>query len=89
MKTMKFQVTLRASGNPDHGQFIDSGVLAPTQIRSGGSIDECQKAVRAYIEEYNLGAGNWVGGEVRTGGRILGRISYNGRFWPSELEQKL
>jgi hypothetical protein len=44
---------------------------------------EASRAVRDYIAKNELGAGNWVGGnlsEVGTG-QPLGRVSYNGRVW--------
>ena len=51
------------------------------------SIDECQDSVRKYIEEYDVGAGNWIGGQVYDGvGEYIGKISYNGRFWPKGSE---
>lgn len=81
-------MNLKACGDPDHGQFLGSGVLAPTQVHSCGSVEECQNAVRAYIEEHGLGAGNWAGGQIRAGGKIVGRVSFNGRFWPTEQRKK-
>ena len=38
-------------------------------------------ACRAYIEQDDLGGGNWTGGELTEHGRPVGRVSYNGRVW--------
>jgi len=35
-----------------------------------------------HADQYGLGAGNWAGGEVTDGSQVIGRISFNGRFWP-------
>ena len=77
-----FTVALKSGGNPDHGQFLGSELLSPTVLKACGSILECQQAVRGYADQYGLGAGNWAGGEVMDGSRVIGRISYNGKFWP-------
>ena len=79
-----YTVTLKSAGNPDHGQFLNSGILSPTIQKHCSSIDECRQAVREYTAEYELGTGNWIGGEVRQNGQVVGRISYNGRFWTAE-----
>lgn len=84
MKHRGFKVVLKSLGNPDHGQFFGSGVLSPTKARHCDSIEDCQSTVRKYIEDYDLGGGNWIGGQVSCGTKHIGRISYNGKFWPSE-----
>lgn len=49
------------------------------------SIEECQRRVEEYISKYNINVNNWTGGEVYDGlGNIIGKISYNGCFWPKE-----
>jgi hypothetical protein len=53
-------------------------------------VDSWAKAsaiVRAYIDDFNLGAGYgstleaFTGGKVFDGDKQIGRISYNGRAW--------
>ena len=40
---------------------------------------------REFIDEHDLGGGNWSGGEVYEEGTLVARVSYNGRVWrPSE-----
>lgn len=79
-----FTVILKSAGNPDHGEFFDDDVLSPTIERECGSLFECQRAALEYRQSYELGAGNWTGGTVRRDGQEIGRISYKGRFWPSQ-----
>ena len=52
------------------------------------SIDDARRVVREFIDRVDLGAGcagnGWAfhRASVNCDGRILGTISYNGRFWP-------
>jgi len=56
------------------------------QVISVGSIEEAQEASRDYIKRNGLGGGNWTGGAVADEtGRPVGKISYNGRYWPYVL----
>lgn len=74
-----FQIRLRSVGNPDFGQY--ASVSEPEVVRVN-TIEEAQKAARDYIEKWDLGGGNWVEPEVKSGKMVLGHISYNGRYWP-------
>ena len=80
---MKYKVELNSCGNPDRGQnpFANvNGAMASVVLVD--TIDEARATVREYIEEHNLGGGNWSGGKVWTEtGEYVGYISYNGRFW--------
>jgi hypothetical protein len=40
------------------------------------------KACRDYIEENDLGGGNWTGGDIRENGKVVAKVSYNGTVWP-------
>ena len=83
---MRYAVTLKSCGNPDRRQnpYED---MSPARAHWANSIEECQEAVRAYIEEWNLGGGNWTGGNVyNDNGEYVGHISYNGRFWDKDHE---
>ncbi len=45
------------------------------------TLGEASKAVRAYLDEMNVGASQWIGGDVRLGGKVIARVSYNGSVW--------
>ena len=79
-----FVVILNSAGTPDHGEFFDDDVLSPNVEKECGSLGECQRAAMDYRQAYELGGGNWTGGTVKKNGQEIGRISYNGRFWPSQ-----
>jgi hypothetical protein len=78
----KHIVYLSSLGNPDHGQNEFMPVSEPMKIEVA-SIEAGKKAVEAYVARWNLGGGNWSGGELFSAGKksYLGRYSYNGRFW--------
>ena len=78
---MKYSVVLSAHGNPDHYESPFEEV-APNEVANCECIEDCQAAVRKYIDKHDLGAGNWTGGDVFHNGEVIGRISYNSRYWP-------
>lgn len=51
------------------------------------SIAEASAACRQFITDNELGGGNWSGGDVQdASGKVVARISYNGRAWlPGDL----
>ena len=75
-----FKVILQSCGNPGHGAPIKAS--APT-FAVCKTIEDCSSAVREYIDRYNLGAGNWCGGQIVDfeSNLLVGYISYNGRVW--------
>lgn len=80
-----YTVKLSACGNIDYGQNpyeLLYGV--PKRVIKATSIEECQQIVRNYIDFYNIGSGNWDGGDVFKDGKFIGYISYNGRYWNYE-----
>ena len=80
-----YTVTLSAHGNVDHEENpfknIVNGIEIEGRIAEANTIEDCQRIVRNYIEENNLGGGNWTGGKVYENGVQIGYISYNGRYW--------
>lgn len=85
-----FEVFLANCGNIDRGQDPDRPLYA---TKSGywkpvDSLENASRACRDYIESYDLGGGNWIGGAVRDAGtkEEVAKISYNGRIWPVEDE---
>lgn len=81
-----YTVVLRSCGNIDHGQNPYE-TMSPTRGYQANTIEECQQAVRDYIEKWDLGGGNWVGGNVyNDSNEYVGNISYNGRFWDKDTE---
>jgi len=84
------KLSLASSGNPDYGQD-------PTQPFHGCNEDtlievntfkEASILCRQYISENNLGSGNWAGGEIFEGAKVIAQVSYNGRVWQAGAERK-
>lgn len=75
-----FTVHLASVGNPDFCQD-PTRPLSPTIEKEAVDFAEAVAFCRAYIGEFNLGGGNWTGGQVYRGGHQVARISYNGRVW--------
>lgn len=83
---MPMAVHLCNVGNPDYHQDPDAK-LPETACGWAGvaSLEEASKLCRKYIDGFDLGGGNWTGGEVRDKlGKVLGRIAYNGAIFPPE-----
>ena len=77
-----YKVLLASVGNPDFGQDSRRSLPGvPRRTLRVASIADASKACRAYIAHYELGGGNWLGGEVKKDGKVIAKISYNGRAW--------
>ena len=77
-----YKVLLASVGNPDFGQDSRHSMPGvPRRILRVASLADASKACRAYIAHYELGGGNWLGGEVKKDGKVFAQISYNGRAW--------
>lgn len=77
-----FLVTLSSVGNPDKDQ--DPSKPLPwvrNNTYTTTSMLEASMACQSYIATNSLGAGNWSGGDIYQNGKIVARVSYNGRVW--------
>jgi len=45
------------------------------------SLREAALVCSRYRDEHNLGGRDWSGGDVKLGGKLVARVSYNGRVW--------
>lgn len=81
------EVALNSCGNPDYDQSPFKGLPGVNHSRQRvGSLREAAACCRRYIDDNDLGGGNWSGGEVRRveTGEVVARVSYNGRVWLPE-----
>lgn len=83
-KAAKFSVRLSNVGNPDFRQ--DSRRPLPDTTCGLAHVNTLKEAVELcllYISFYDLGSGNWSGGEIvrNSNGLVIGHVSYNGRVW--------
>ena len=81
--TPPFTVVFDTRGNPDFGQ--DPRRPLPGLRRCTVhvlSLRDASRACRSFIEENEVGGGNWTGGQVHDAfGELVAQISYNGRAW--------
>ena len=77
------KVKLAALPNPDFPVDVLQGSLEiPEQWVEVRSLAHASQVCRQYIDENELGGGNWVGGEItHDDGSPIARVSYNGRVW--------
>ena len=78
-----YKVLLASVGNPDFGQDNRRSLPGvPRRTIRVASLLDASKACRAYIKHYELGGGNWLGGDVKKAGKdgtVIAKISFNGR----------
>ena len=81
----KYIVELQAVPNVDYPKSSWRGsVSLKKKYKVVKNLKEAQRACRKYIEDNDLGGGNWTGGNIYNDeGDIVGYISYNGRAWES------
>lgn len=89
---MMYRMVLQALGNPDHGENPYQYIAEPKEI-TGRTIDELVKQANDWIDENDIGSGNWSMTEVwLTDGNgyggshaeFVGFMSYNGRIWADD-----
>jgi len=82
-----FTVKLCSVGNPDFRQDSKRPLpRVPSALAHVDSLIEAREMCQRFIAYYDLGGGNWTGGQVirLSDGLVVGRFSYNGRLWPDE-----
>lgn len=77
------QLTMSSRGNPDFREN-PKDEMSPALTVEVNSWQEASAACEAYIAQYQLGGGNWTGGQICEDGRQIARVSYNGRVWDLE-----
>jgi len=74
-------VVCKSVGNPDHRQDPDKPI-SPQNFYAVNTLQEASDKCSEYITEWDLGGGNWAGGDVYdVDGKIIAHVSYNGRVW--------
>lgn len=83
---VKLQVELKASPNPDYDRPEHQATVRIKAFRqSVDSFSDASRAVRRFINTNDLGSGNFTGGRLfDEAGKVVGRVSYNGRVWAQD-----
>jgi hypothetical protein len=76
-----FAVICESYGNIDHKEnpFEE---MSPKQVFACDSLKQASEYCLNYIDEFDLGGGNWTGGKVfhpKIG--HIANVSYNGKVW--------
>ncbi len=80
-----YLVTLSKAGSPDRGQDPTRSFWRTRPTSAVARTMEVAAALcEDYIQENDLGSGNWTGGEILEDGRLVARVSYNGRIWNAD-----
>ena len=75
------EVSAVPNGDFSEGSWEAQVELGPEWLRVG-SLAVASAVAMAYRRKHRLGGGNWSGGQVwDDGGKMVARVSYNGRVW--------
>ncbi len=79
----KMKVKLESKSNMDFDSSALEGVLnIEAYWVVVETIEEAKIVCDAFIEKNELGGGNWTGGDiVDENDKLIGSVSYNGKFW--------
>ncbi len=81
----KLFVKLSSCVNPDRS-VSDTNKKIKAILKEVNTLLEASNVCRKFIEENELGSGNWDGGEISDGeGKFIARVSYNGRVWKDKI----
>ena len=80
------KLKLASVGNPDFNQDPNQPMWScePNKEVEVESFKEASRVCRKFIDDNNLGGGNWHGGQVYVDGNQVASVSYNGRIWDME-----
>lgn len=78
-------VRLSSCGNPDLRQNPNDRLSPPVHIQVA-TLEGASLLCLKYIANWDLGGGNWSGGQVFFGKAQIANVSYNGRIW--DLDDK-
>lgn len=85
-----YSLFLRAVPNLDFGPETHQATVAvPGRWIVVDSLADARKKAMDFIRAWDLGGGNWIGGEVARDGKVFARISYNGRIWDTATEREI
>jgi hypothetical protein len=82
------EVELEAIPNPNFSRNSHEGSvkIKKHKIKVKSLIDAKDK-VLDFIDENDLGSGNFMGANIFSNGKKIGRVSYNGRLWDLKDEE--
>jgi hypothetical protein len=87
-QTSTYEVHLEAVPNIDYDQSdYRANVRVSKLKKSAKSIDEAVRIAKNFIEDNDLGGGNFIPAKLYKNGKQIGFISYNGRVWNNDQSE--
>lgn len=81
---------LRAVPNLDFSPGTHQATVeVPGRWHSVASVADAIWSALDFIRAWQLGGGNWSGGELAESGKVFARISYNGRLWDAATDKEI
>lgn len=62
-------------------RYLNGGQEQAEPIGQARGVLECSTLVRAFILNNELGAGEWIAGEVYADNELITRLAYNGQTY--------
>lgn len=85
-----YSLFLRAVPNLDFApETHQATVDGPGRWILVDSIADARMKALDFIRAWDLGGGNWSGGEIARDGKVFARVSYNGRIWDTATEREI
>ena len=85
-----YSLFLRAVPNLDFApETHQATVDVPGRWILVDSIADARMKALDFIRAWDLGGGNWSGGEIARDGKVFARVSYNGRIWDTATEREI
>lgn len=83
------KVKLSSCGNPDMQQNPNEPLYGcPSECYAYvATLRGASELCVIYINKWELGGGNWDGGQVFEGNKQIALVSYNGRIWGMNGEE--
>lgn len=87
-QTSTYEVHLEAVPNIDYDQSdYRANVRVSKLKKSAKSIGEAVRIAKNFIEDNDLGSGNFIPAKLYKNGKQIGFISYNGRVWNNDQSE--
>lgn len=77
---------LRAAPNPAYEGGYNAAVSIPWRHLPVATLEQASRRSRAFVEDNDLGSGNFAAGGITRDGMRYARVSYNGRVWRYQAE---
>ena len=85
-KTMKVKLSCCVNYDFEDPNCLQRNPQGPTKNVEVSSFAEASKVCMKYLKDYELGGGNWSGGQIYQDGKQIAHVSPNGHVWEGKEE---